>query len=65
MREGELPLPLEFQNWIFMVKSVCDLNLGMICLLASKWQDFKVGMSVFQLFYEVKLKSSKFKVSPL
>ena len=40
----------------------CDLNLVMISALASKCQDFKFGMPVFQPFYEMKLKTSKFKV---
>ena len=34
----------------------------MIYSLASKQQVFKFGMTVFQLFYEIKLKSYKFKV---
>ena len=33
----------------------------MISFLASKWQVLKVGIPVFQHFYEVKLKASKFK----
>ena len=38
------------------------MNLVMISSLASKCQDFKVGMAFFQPFYEMKLKTSKFKV---
>ena len=34
----------------------------MISSLASKCQDFKVWMPVFQPFYEMKLKTPKFKV---
>ena len=33
-------------------------------LVASKYQGFKVGMPVFQPFYEMKLKTSNFKVLP-
>ena len=33
----------------------------MLSSLAAKCQDFKVGMPVFQSFYEMKLKTSKFK----
>ena len=39
-----------------------DLNLVMISSVASKYQDFKVEMPIFQTFYEMKLKTSKFKV---
>ena len=62
MRDGELPLPLAFQYLIFMIWRACDSNLVMISSLASKCQDFKVGMPIFQPFYEMKLKTSKFKV---
>ena len=37
-------------------------NLVIISLLASKCQGFNVEMSVFQPFYEMKLKISNFKV---
>ena len=62
MREGGLPLPLAFQYLILMIRRACDLNLVMISLLASKCQVCKVGMTIFQLFYEMKSKTSKFKV---
>ena len=42
--------------------SVGDSNLVIISSLDSKWQGLKVGMLVFQLFSEMKLKTSKFKV---
>ena len=69
IREGGLPLSLPFQYLIFMIWRTCDLNLVMMSLLASKKQVFKIGMTVFQLFYEelfyeMKLKTSKFKVLP-
>ena len=62
MREGGLPLPPTFQYLIFMIRRACDLNLVITSLLASKCQDFKFGMPAFQPFYEMKLKTSKFKV---
>ena len=37
-------------------------NLVIMSSLDSKWQGLKVGMPVFQLFYEMKLKTSMFKV---
>ena len=36
-----------------LARVACDLNLVMISSLASKWQVLKVGMPVFQLFYEI------------
>ena len=62
MRERGLPLPLAFQYLIFMIWRACDSNLVMISSLASKYRVFKVGMTIFQLFYGMKLKTSKFKV---
>ena len=62
MKEEVEPLPLAFQYLILMLWRPCDLNLVMIYSLASKCQDFKFGMPVFQPFYEMKLKTSKFKV---
>ena len=59
MKEGGLPFPPAFQYFILMA---CDSNLVIISSLDSKWQGLKVGMPVFQLFYEMKLKTSKFKV---
>ena len=59
MREGGLPLPRDFQYLILLTWSACDLNLAIISSLDSKWQVLKVGMPVFQLFYEMKLKTSK------
>ena len=43
-----------------MTWSACDSNLVLISSLDSKWQGLKFAMSVFQLFYEMKLKTSKF-----
>ena len=62
MREGGWPLPLAFQYLNPMIKIPCDLNLVMISSMASKCQDFKFEMPVFQPFYEMKLKTTKFKV---
>ena len=62
MREGEVPLPLAFQYLICTTKGTCDLNLAVISSLASECQHFTVGMPVFQPFYLMKLKTSKFKV---
>ena len=53
MKEGREPLPLAFQYLILMILRPCDLNLVIKSLVASK--DFKVGMPVFQPFYEMKL----------
>ena len=41
-----------------------NLDLVMVSSLASKWKGLKFGMLLylFQLFYEMKLKISKFKV---
>ena len=58
MRKGGLPLPLAFQYLILMTWRDCNLDLVMVSSLASKWQGLKVGMPVFQLFYEMKLKTS-------
>ena len=62
IREGGLPLPVAFHYLIFMIISACDLNLVIISSQHSKWQVLKFGMPVFQLFYEMNLKTSKFKV---
>ena len=62
MREGGLSLPPAFQYLFIMMERACDLNLVMISSLASKWQVLKVGMPVFQPFYNMKLKTFKFKV---
>ena len=40
--------PLAFWYLIPMIWRPCDLNLVMISSVASKCQDFKVGMPVFQ-----------------
>ena len=50
MREGGEPLALAFQYLIIMIWKYCDLNLVVISSVASKCQDFKVGMPVFQPF---------------
>ena len=63
MREGGEPPQLAFQYLILMVWRYFDLNLVSISLLASKCQDFKIEMPVFQPFYGMKLKTSNFKVS--
>ena len=57
MREGGEPLPLAFQYLILMIWRPCDLNLVMISSVSPKCQDFKCGMP----FYEMRLKTSKFK----
>ena len=44
MRKGGLPLPLTFQYLILIIWRSCDLNLVMISSLASKGQDFKLGL---------------------
>ena len=62
MKEGGESFPLAFQYLILMIWRHCDLNLVMISLLASKCQDFKVEMPVFQPFYDMKLKTNNFKV---
>ena len=62
MREGGLPLPPAFQYLILTTWKACDLHLVLVSSLASKWQGLKVGMYILQLFYEMKLKTSKFKV---
>ena len=59
-REGELPRPPAFYHLILMTCRACNLDLVMVSSLALKWQGLKVGMLVFQLFYEMKLKTSKF-----
>ena len=58
MRKEGLPLPLAFWYLILMTWSV---NLVMISSMDSKRQVFKFGVLVFQLFYEMKLKTSKLK----
>ena len=62
MRKGGLQLPPAFQNLILITWSASDSNLVIISSLDSKWQGLKFGMPVFQLFYEMKLKTSKFKL---
>ena len=62
MREGGLPLSPAFQYLILMTWRACYLDWVMKYSVASKWQVLKVGMPVFQPFYEMKLKTSKFKV---
>ena len=62
MRKGGKPLPLALQYLIFMIYRPCVLNLVMISSLASKCQDFEVGISFFKPFYVMKLKTSKLKV---
>ena len=62
MRKDVFPLPQALQYLILMTRRVCDLDVVMTSSLASKWQGLKVGMPVFQLFYEMKLKTFKFKV---
>ena len=42
-----------------MTWSTCNSNLVIISSLDSKWQCLKVGIPVFQLYYEIKLKTSK------
>ena len=61
MKEGGLPLPLAFQYFIFMICRACDLNLVMISLLASKWQDFKLRGLQFHYIKQLKNGHSNFK----
>ena len=61
MKEGGLPLPLTFQYLIFMIWRACVLNLVMISLLASKWQDFKLRGLQFHFIKQLKNGHSKFK----
>ena len=62
MREGGEPLQLAFQYLILRIWRPCYLNLVMMSSLASKCQDFKVWMPVFQPFYVMKLKTPMFKL---
>ena len=62
MRKGGLPLLLASQYLILVIRRACDLNLVMISSFASKWEVPKLGILIFQLLHEVKLKASKFKV---
>ena len=62
MKEGRLPLPPAFQYLILITWSTCDSNLVIISSLDSKWQGLKVEMPIFKLFYEMKWKTSIFKV---
>ena len=57
MKEGGLPLLLAFQYLIFMILRACDLNLVMISLLASKWQDFKLRGLQFHFIKQLKKRS--------
>jgi hypothetical protein len=61
MREGGLPLPLAFQYLTFVIWRACDLNLVMISLLASKWQDFKLRGLQFHFIKQLKNGHSNFK----
>ena len=49
-------------NTALVSNNVFLLSFVMISSVASKSQDFKVGMPVFKPFYEMKLKTFKFKV---
>ena len=62
MREGGLPLPLAFQYLIIMILRACDLNLVMISLLASKWQNFKLRGLQFHYIKWLKKGHFNFKV---
>jgi hypothetical protein len=64
MKEAGLPLPPAFQYLILMTLESLQFwfGYGIFTALASKWPGLKVGTPVFQLFYEMKLKTSKFKV---
>ena len=57
MREGGLLLPLAFQNLILIIWRAYDLDLVMISLLASKWQDYK--LRGLQLHFIKQLKDFK------
>ena len=54
MREGGLPLPLANHYLIFIILRACDLNLVMISLLASKYQDFKLRDLQFHFIKQLK-----------
>ena len=66
MREGGLPLLPALKIIDYYNMKSLRFRFGhmtnMVSLLASKWQGLKVGMPVFQLFYEMKSKTSKCKV---
>ena len=65
MREGGVATPTSSSYLILMIYRPCDSNLVMISSLASKQEVFKVEMTVFQLFFKMKLKTSKFKSQAL
>ena len=57
-----LPLLPAFSYLILMTWRTCDSNLVMMFSLASKWQALKVGMPIYQPFYEINLRTSELKV---
>jgi hypothetical protein len=59
-----LLLPLAFQYLILMISRPCNLNLVMISLLASKWQDFKLRGFQFHFIKQLKNGHSNFKDLP-
>ena len=61
MREGGLPLPLRFQYLILLKGRACGLNLVMISLLASNWQDFKLRGLQFHFIKQLKNGHPNFK----
>jgi hypothetical protein len=64
MREGEGPLPLAFQYFIFMILRPCDLNLVMTSSMASKFQDFKLRVLQFHFIKQLKNGHPNFKNLP-
>ena len=61
MREGRLSLPPALQYLILMIWRACNLNLVMISLLASKWQEFKLRGLQFHFIKQLKNGHSNFK----
>ena len=51
---SSLPLPLAFPYLILLIWRVCNSNLVMISLLASKWQDFKLRGLQFHFIKQLK-----------
>ena len=66
MSEIMLPLPPSFLFLILLIRRAYYLDLIMLSSLFSKQnlQAFEWGMPVFQMLYEVKLKTSNFEFLP-
>jgi hypothetical protein len=63
-KEGGGPLQLAFQYSIPMIGRPCDLNLVMISLLASKYQDFKLRGLQFHFIKWLKNEHPNFRDLP-